>query len=354
MNPSATDDRTDAFARLLQELRDDPTGTSGEWLARLVAEIRPRGRDGVPAAREHFRSLIRVVQARPEFAAALNAHLGALLTSRMHRILYAESGILTNPGFMSGLVRRLLGRLLPPAVDTEYLRDLVAEVFDHAGDHLWLSAVPREDWAALLDAIGVDGADFAPARRKCRHEALEAMRLDSVRLAALGTDTALLQCLPALARHESPFLAQMAEVRGFIEHHAETSPSSPDDGHLEVLLCQCDEYVGTCVAVPARRASASTSFSCWRGSSRFSLGCASCSCRRRPARRTRRTVARSSSFFAWCGRRIAATASATCSAAPPNCSRGASRSRQAGRASTTSRSPAANSLPCTAPRPGPG
>jgi hypothetical protein len=245
MNPSATDDRTDAFARLLQELRDDPTGTSGEWLARLVAEIRPRGPDGVPAAREHFRSLNRVVQARPEFAATLNAHLGALLTSRMHRILYAESGILTNPGFMSGLVRRLLGRLLPPAVDTEYLRDLVAEVFDHAGDYLWLSAVPREDWAALLDAIGVDGADFAPARRKCRHEALEAMRLDSVRLAALGTDTALLQYLPALARHESPFLAQMAEVRGFIEHHAEPSPSSPDDGHLEVLLCQCDEYVST-------------------------------------------------------------------------------------------------------------
>jgi site-specific recombinase len=130
-------------------------------------------------------------------------------------------------------------------VDTEYLRDLVVEVFDHAEDHRWLSAVPREDWAALLDAIGVDGTDFAPARRKCRHEALEAMRLDSVRLAALGTDTALLQYLPALARHESPFLAQMAEVRGFIEHHAETLPSSPDDGHLEVLLCQCDEYVDT-------------------------------------------------------------------------------------------------------------
>ena len=245
MNPSATDDRTEAFARLLQELRDRRPGTSGEWLARLVAEIRPRGRDGVPAAREHLRLLIRVVQARPESAAALNAHLGALLTSRMHRILYAESGILTNPGFMSGLVRRLLGRLLPPAVDTDYLRDLVAEVFDHPQDHVWLSAVPREDWAALLDAIGVDGADFAPARRKCRHEALEAMRLDSVRLAALGTDTALLQYLPALARHESPFLAQMAEVRGFIEQHAEPSPSSPDDGHLEVLLCQCDEYVDT-------------------------------------------------------------------------------------------------------------
>ncbi|MDQ1342310.1 MAG: hypothetical protein QG571_927 [Pseudomonadota bacterium] len=245
MNPSATDDRTEAFARLLQELHDRPPVTSGEWLARLVAEIRPRGRDSLAAASERLRSLIGILRARPEFAAALNAHLGGLLTSRMHRILYAESGILTNPGFMSGLVRRLLGRLLPPAVDTEYLRDLVVEVFDHPEDHRWMFAVPRADWAALLDAIGVDGDDFAPARRKCRHEALEAMRLDSVRLAALGTDTALLQYLPALARHESPFLAQMAEVRGFIEHHAETLPSSPDDGHLEVLLCQCDEYVDT-------------------------------------------------------------------------------------------------------------
>ena len=94
MNPSATDDRTEAFARLLQELLDRRPGTSGEWLARLVAEIRPRGRDGVPAAREHLRLLIRVVQARPESAAALSAHLGAQLTSRMHRILYADSGML--------------------------------------------------------------------------------------------------------------------------------------------------------------------------------------------------------------------------------------------------------------------
>jgi site-specific recombinase len=78
MNPSATDDRTAAFARLLQELRDRPPGTSGEWLARLVAEIRPRGRDGVAAGSERLRSLIAVLQAQPDSAAALNAHLGAL------------------------------------------------------------------------------------------------------------------------------------------------------------------------------------------------------------------------------------------------------------------------------------
>jgi len=246
MNRTATDDRTDAFARLLAELRDSPPGTSGEWLARVVAAIRPQRRENLEAAGARMRSFIDVLGTQPELAAAFNAHLGALLTSRMHRILYAESGVLTNPGFMSGLTRRLLGRLLPPAVDTEYLRDLVVEVFDDPRDHVWMSAVPREDWNALLRVIDVDGDAFVPARRKCRHEVLEAMRLDSVRLAALGSDTALLQYLPALARHESPFLAQMAEVRGFIERQAEPSTASlADDAHLEVLLCQCDDYVDT-------------------------------------------------------------------------------------------------------------
>ena len=246
MNRTATEDRTDAFARLLAELRDSPSSTAGGWLARLAAEIRPRRREQPELAVARMKTLIGVLRDQPDLAAAFNAHLAAVLTSRMHRILYAESGVLTNPGFMSGLVRRLLGRFLPPAVDTEYLRDLVIEVFDHPEDHVWMSLVPREDWSALLLAIDVDGAAFAPARRKCRHEVLEAMRLDSVRLAALGSDTALLQYLPALARHESPFLAQMAEVRGFIERHEEPSEASPaDDGHLEVLLCQCDDYVDT-------------------------------------------------------------------------------------------------------------
>jgi site-specific recombinase len=35
--------------------------------------------------------------------------------------------VLANQGFASGLARRVLRRLLPPAVDTDYLRDLMAE-----------------------------------------------------------------------------------------------------------------------------------------------------------------------------------------------------------------------------------
>jgi len=230
---------------MLDELLSAPRADSGDWLARLVAAIRP-GRGEDPAiATSRLRELTKQLQSRPELAAALNAHLGALLTARMHRILYADPGVLDAQGFLGSLARRLLGRLLPPAVNTEYLRELVNEVFDRPRDYAWLRAIPFEDWDAFLQAIDVDGEAFAPARRKCRHELLEAMRLASYRLAAYGTDTALLQYLPALARHESPFLAQNDEVRGFIERHADPAQAIADDGHLEVLLCQCEGYVGT-------------------------------------------------------------------------------------------------------------
>jgi site-specific recombinase len=237
--------RTEALERLLEELRARPAADTGDWLARFVGEIRPRRREGGEAAAARVRALVGLLEARPKLAAALNAHVGSQLASRMHRILYADAGVLGAQGFMGSLARRALGRLLPPAVDTEYLRDLVAEVFDRPRDYAWLRAMPLEAWDALLRAIDVDGEAFAPARRKCRQELLEAMRLDSYRLAALGTDSALLQYLPKLARHESPFLAQNDEVRGFIERHADSALAGADDGHLEVLLCQCEEYVDT-------------------------------------------------------------------------------------------------------------
>jgi site-specific recombinase len=242
MKRASRTDPVAGFVALLEELQANPPGPGCDALARLVARIRPRRREDAEAAATRFRSLAQLLAARPDLAAALRSHLVAQLTSRMHRILYADSGMLTDQGFRAGLARRVLGRLLPPATDTDYLRSLIAEVFDRPDDHRWLAALPRADWDALLDALDVRGEGFASARRKCRHELLEALRLASTRLAAAGTDPALLQYLPALARHESPFLAQADEMRSFIAGQAGDEPLE-DDGHLEVLLEQCDEYV---------------------------------------------------------------------------------------------------------------
>lgn len=230
---------------LLEDLSRHAGDTGGETLARLIALIRPAGRETHEVAESRFRALLRLLAARPELAAALGQHLNAVLAARMHRTLYSESGVLANQGFFSGLGSRLLGRMLPPAVDRDFLRSLFSEIFDDAQDGEWMSAVPREDWLLLLDTLDVEGERFADARRQCRHELFEAMRMASHRLAALGMEQALLRYLPSLARHESPFLAQSDEVRAFIDRHAHSSEPASHDGHLEVLLDQCMSYVDT-------------------------------------------------------------------------------------------------------------
>lgn len=230
---------------LLEDVARHATDRAGERLSRLIALLRPAQREGIEAGESRFRALLRLLASRPDLAAALSSHLNAVLATRMHRMLYAESGVLANQGFFSGLVSRMLGRMLPPSVDDDFLRDLFVMVFDEPGDGVWMSAIPREDWQELLTLLQVEGEAFAPARRQFRHELFEAMRMASHRLAALGMEPALLRYLPALARHESPFLAQTDEVRAFIDRHADGDAGQPYDGHLEVLLEQCIGYVDT-------------------------------------------------------------------------------------------------------------
>jgi site-specific recombinase len=233
-----------ALRAILRDIAAQPEVTTGEPLARLVGALRPAGRADLDEATARVQGLQQLLAADPALAAGLSAHLQAVLRSRMHRTLYAESGILTSTGFLTGLWSRLLGRLLPPAVDPDFLRDLVAEVFDEPRDAAWVAAVPLEAWQGLFDTLGCFGVGFAAVRAHMRHELFEAMRMTSHRLAALGMEPALLRYVPALARHESPFLAQSDEVRTLLARHdgrAEAAP--PYDGHLDVLLRQCLDYV---------------------------------------------------------------------------------------------------------------
>lgn len=229
---------------LLGEIAQSPMELSGEFLGRLVALLRPARIHGAAEAAAPIEGLIALLAERPALAAALSDHLRAVLLSRMHRTLYAESGILTSSGFLTGFWSRLIGRILPPAVDPDFLRDLVAEVFDEPQDGEWVAAIPTGLWLQLLDRIGVFGDGFAPVRAHMRQELFEAIRMTSHRLAALGMEPALVRYVPALARDESPFLAQSDEVRHFLALHADRSATPPPhDGHLEVLLSHCTNFV---------------------------------------------------------------------------------------------------------------
>ena len=233
----------DDITALLGEIARAPEESSGDFLSRLIGLLRPGRVHTAAEAAAPLQAFIALLDAQPSAADALAAHLRHVLLSRMHRTLYAESGILTSSGYLAGFWQRLLGRVLPPAVDPDFLRDLVAEVFDEPTDGEWLTLVPVETWRALLERLGCYGDSFAPVRRHMRQEVLEAMRLVGHRLAALGMDPALVRYAPVLARHESPFLAQSDEVTALIARQASTVAPTPHDGHLEVLLGHCSDFV---------------------------------------------------------------------------------------------------------------
>ena len=228
---------------LVGEIAQQPAELSGEFLGRLVHLLRPERVSNPKDASAQIEGLIAVLAERPALAAGLSEHLRAVLLSRMHRTLYSESGILSSTGFFGGLWSKLLARLLPPAVDPDFLRDLVAEIFDEPHDSAWIAAVPAGTWLELFEHLGCFDASWAPVREHIRGELFEAIRMTSHRLAALGMDSTLVRYVPALARDESPFLAQCDEVRQFILTHAASASPPPHDGHLEVLLSHCTRFV---------------------------------------------------------------------------------------------------------------
>ncbi len=232
-----------ALTEVLEAIAADPERNSGEPLARLVAVLRSGRREAPEVATERLRVLLGLLDERPDLATGLRVHLRTILLTRMHRTLYAESGILASQGFLTGLWSRVLARVLPPAVDPDFLRDLVAEVFDEPRDGDWVAGLPLEVWEGLFARLGVHAEGFDAVRAHTRRELLEAMRILSHRIAALGVEPTLLRYLPALARQESPFLAQSDEVRRFIETHRDASDALSHDGHLEVLLGQCTALI---------------------------------------------------------------------------------------------------------------
>ena len=78
-------------------------------------------------------------------------------------------------------------------------------------------------------------------------EILESLRVLSYHVAAIGLDPELVRIDPNLEEHESPFLAQNAELLIYIGHYTSwwCTPGAliEDEKHLTVMLGQCDEVL---------------------------------------------------------------------------------------------------------------
>lgn len=224
----------------------------GLWVA-LVAHLRPARAHDTEAAIARLHELTDTLRRRRDLAEGLCDALIRLFDECKQVSLYVSSGLLPSTGFFSETARRISERLLPDVIDTSYMKDVLSAVFHRVDDEQWVTAIPDEDWEdflrAVLGSMAVQ-ADTNGAGVKLPNpaeEIVEALRILSYHVSAIGLEPELIRVDPSLEEHESPFLAQNAELLAYLDRYrrswADDDAMLEEQKHLEVMLDQCSEVV---------------------------------------------------------------------------------------------------------------
>ena len=214
------------------------------FITQLVAQIRPKNPAQTEDAVKAIQALCYVLNHDAQKTALLRDAILRLLSEHkpISLFLVARHSLFT--GFFSELWRRIAHKILPEAVSADYLIDLFSLFFNQTTDEAWVSAVPDSVWMQLLQALHFEEAE-QDLTDSCRHNLFSATQVLSYRIAALGLEPELLRNHPELERHSSPFIAQNAELDGYLagrvgfamEHGAANQIANI--GHILVMLDQC-------------------------------------------------------------------------------------------------------------------
>ncbi len=220
------------------------------WV-RLVDGLRPSRADRTDEAAQRLLALTQVLAHRPHLRDSLRASLLRLFAERSQVSLYVSSGLLPSTGFFSETALRISGRLLPQVVDTHYMKDVLSTLFPQSDDEIWVNALPAALWVDFLGTLMGEPTPLAEAEAgplpPAVDQVLEALRVLSYHVSAIGLDPELVRIDPTLEEHESPFLAQNAELLAYIAQYkawwCTPGTLADDEAHLSVMLRQCEEVL---------------------------------------------------------------------------------------------------------------
>ncbi|MDR3087116.1 MAG: site-specific recombinase, partial [Azoarcus sp.] len=232
------------------------------WVA-LIDVVRPHSAHHIGEAVVTLSELTQMLAEAHDSRRILRAALLKLFTDHKQGSLYVSSGLLPSTGFFSEIARRVSHRILPDVVATAYLKDLLTVIFHRKDDEIWVEALPNTIWIdffrVLLEVPAENGnpehsggaaaqnSGGGDALPPALTELLEALRVLSYHVSAIGLDPELVRVDPQLEEVESPFLAQNAEVVNYLIAYRAwwSDPTTPlmDEAHLGVMLDQCKEVL---------------------------------------------------------------------------------------------------------------
>jgi len=225
---------------------------------RVFDAIRPRRGEDAAVAAERYDVMVTRLEADPDLAAVVRAHLQALVTSRSQIRFFADSGILPATGFFSELGRIVASRLLPEVPDNSDFRGCLQQMFHRPNDWIWLQGVPLElsqrFWRALAPPRT---ADFEPAFEYFANQIIDALLVLSYRIGALGSEPEFERLGRNFARHTVRFHATAATAQRFADAWRRNlvEPCRTDDEakDLAVMLDQTREALADAHRIALRQ-----------------------------------------------------------------------------------------------------
>ncbi|MBK4735015.1 site-specific recombinase [Noviherbaspirillum pedocola] len=235
---------------ILEEISLHPNDPSIDALVRLVSALRAQATPRDPGS--PVRQLTALLRAHGSHAASLRHYLLLLVSSRRQTSVYTDTGILPSDGFFTELSRRIFYRLLPPALDDVYLQDCLQRILPRHDDHIWIAAVPAQDWLDLHQALAAapPPAGVPPLEHAARDnglELIEAMQTLAQRITAMGLEPELIRAHPELEEFGSPFLMLNVEMHRYLEGMRQWLDGGvqPQDDASQalVMLDQCEDVI---------------------------------------------------------------------------------------------------------------
>ncbi|MDO4449890.1 MAG: site-specific recombinase [Moraxella sp.] len=233
------------YIHLLKEL---PEPTS---LKRLVDALRTPSHDEVQINAK-IREFITILQENPEYGVSLATFILKLTDSYQRIMLYADTGIVSDDGFLHGIGQLVGHRFLPLLAREDSVVELANYLFDDDNDLEWLSLISPDNWQEMIALIKADDKHLELVA-SAKNSILNSLVILSYRISGIGLHPEMMDAYPQMLPCSAAFVAQNQEAVQFADHYrqahhldamTDTMPKTDiDPAPLIVMLDQCSEIV---------------------------------------------------------------------------------------------------------------
>ncbi len=216
-------------------------------LVALVRRLRGGDRAWTAGAAARFDAWLDGLERDDAMRAEVAARFAAIVAGTWQVGFFADLGVAPPDGFGAELRRRLLHGLLPEDFEDDQLKDVARRLFGRRRAADWALSIPGDRWRRLAGLLRVDTLPD-DARARLAGELLEALKVLSARIGAIGVDPEVGRVSPDAQRSASPFLEQTPAVRAYVDgwvHALDEGRPHPDDDDrpVRVLLDQCRDVI---------------------------------------------------------------------------------------------------------------